>query len=199
MIRRSSHEVWSENLLVALWIIVKFLNIRTPEKICCSPPKIRTKWLYHRVMHPKDADGIANSVDPDQTAPLGASCRQRRLLRLCRCGGWSESVLYACHFVCFSVPHFQITRRVHNINTGVSLDDFFNGQFENCWWWNCLYFDIDWYLQFNSPGDHIVIVWGGLLRQREKSSKDKIDKNDKKISPPVRPLLQAQQALALPQ
>ena len=23
-------------------------------------------------MHPKDADGIANSVDPDQTAPLGA-------------------------------------------------------------------------------------------------------------------------------
>ena len=23
-------------------------------------------------MHPQDADGIANSVDPDQTAPLGA-------------------------------------------------------------------------------------------------------------------------------
>ena len=23
-------------------------------------------------MHPKDANGIANSVDPDQTAPLGA-------------------------------------------------------------------------------------------------------------------------------
>ena len=23
-----------------------------------------------RVMHPKDAEGIANSVDPDQTAPL---------------------------------------------------------------------------------------------------------------------------------
>ena len=23
-------------------------------------------------MHPKDAKGIANSVDPDQTAPLGA-------------------------------------------------------------------------------------------------------------------------------
>ena len=26
-------------------------------------------WLYHRVMCPNDADGIANSVDPDQTAP----------------------------------------------------------------------------------------------------------------------------------
>ena len=24
-------------------------------------------WLnYHRVIHPKDADGIANSIDPDQ-------------------------------------------------------------------------------------------------------------------------------------
>ena len=29
-------------------------------------------WLYHRVTSPKDAEGIANSVDPDQTAPLGA-------------------------------------------------------------------------------------------------------------------------------
>ena len=27
-------------------------------------------WLYHRVMSPHDADGMANSVDPDQTAPL---------------------------------------------------------------------------------------------------------------------------------
>ena len=25
-------------------------------------------WLYHRVMSPYDADGMANSVDPDQTA-----------------------------------------------------------------------------------------------------------------------------------
>ena len=29
-------------------------------------------WLYHRVMSPNDADGMANSEDPDQTAPLGA-------------------------------------------------------------------------------------------------------------------------------
>ena len=27
-------------------------------------------WLYHRVMSPNDADAMANSVDPDQTAPL---------------------------------------------------------------------------------------------------------------------------------
>ena len=29
-------------------------------------------WLYHRPMSPNDADGMANSVDPDQTAPLGS-------------------------------------------------------------------------------------------------------------------------------
>ena len=27
-------------------------------------------WLYHRVMSPNDAEGTANSVGPDQTAPL---------------------------------------------------------------------------------------------------------------------------------
>ena len=42
------------------------------QNICCNPPKIWTRWLYRRVMHSKDADKIANSVDPDQTAPLGA-------------------------------------------------------------------------------------------------------------------------------
>ena len=47
---------------------VKFLNIRTTEKNCCNPHKSRTKWLFHIVMRPKDAQGIANSVDPDQTA-----------------------------------------------------------------------------------------------------------------------------------
>ena len=31
-------------------------------------------WLYHRIMSQNDADGMANSVDPDQTAPLGAVC-----------------------------------------------------------------------------------------------------------------------------
>ena len=31
--------------------------------------KIWTMWLYHRVMSPNDADGMANNVDPDQTAP----------------------------------------------------------------------------------------------------------------------------------
>ena len=38
-------------------------------------------WLNHRVVSPNDADGMANSVDPDQTAPLGAV--------------WSGSALFA--------------------------------------------------------------------------------------------------------
>ena len=45
-------------------------------------------WLYHRVMSPNDADGMANSVDPDQTAPLiwvctvcsGISVRKLRII-----------------------------------------------------------------------------------------------------------------------
>ena len=50
--------------------VPKFLDAR---KHCCNLPKIQTKRpnLY-RVFHQKDADGIANSEDPDQTAPLGA-------------------------------------------------------------------------------------------------------------------------------
>ena len=54
-------------------------------------------WLYHRVVSPNDADGMANSVDPDQTAPLGAV--------------WSGSALFAqvclsenlgSHYTCIS-------------------------------------------------------------------------------------------------
>ena len=46
-------------------------------KTCYNHPKIWTRWLYHWLMCPKDAEGIANSVeiansvDPDQTAPPG--------------------------------------------------------------------------------------------------------------------------------
>ena len=42
--------------------------------VLCSQVALlhRTMQLYLRVMCPKDAEGIANNVDPDQTAPLGA-------------------------------------------------------------------------------------------------------------------------------
>ena len=32
-------------------------------------------WFYHREMHPTDADGMANSIDPDHTAG-SALCAQ---------------------------------------------------------------------------------------------------------------------------
>ena len=50
----------------------KFHRYSDTQKICCNHTKIWTMWLCHRVMSPNDADGMANSVDPDQTAPLGA-------------------------------------------------------------------------------------------------------------------------------
>ena len=42
------------------------------RKLCCNLPKIQTKRPNLRVFHQKDANEIANSEDPDQTAPLGA-------------------------------------------------------------------------------------------------------------------------------
>ena len=50
-------------------IYCKFPKYSDTQKICCNHTKIWTMWLYNRVMSPNDADGMANSVDPDQTAP----------------------------------------------------------------------------------------------------------------------------------
>ena len=59
----------------------KFPKYSDTQNICCIDSKIWTMWLYHGVMGPNDADGMANSVDPDQTAPVGAV--------------WSGSALFA--------------------------------------------------------------------------------------------------------
>ena len=47
---------------------VKIQKIRTSET--CA--EITLKWLCQRVLHPKDANGLANSVDPDRTARSGS-------------------------------------------------------------------------------------------------------------------------------
>ena len=47
--------------------VPKFSDAR---KLCCNLPKIQTKKPYLRVFRQKGANGIANSVDPDQTAQL---------------------------------------------------------------------------------------------------------------------------------
>ena len=49
--------------------VPKFLNAR---KLCFNLSKIQTKMPNLRIFCQKDANGIANSEDPDQTAPLGA-------------------------------------------------------------------------------------------------------------------------------
>ena len=49
--------------------VPKFSDAR---KLRFNLPKIQTKRLNLRVFPPKDATGIANSEDPDQTAPQGA-------------------------------------------------------------------------------------------------------------------------------
>ena len=49
--------------------VPKFSEAR---QLCCNQPKIQIKRPNLRVFCQKDANGIANSEDPDQTAPLGA-------------------------------------------------------------------------------------------------------------------------------
>ena len=41
-------------------------------KFRCNLPKIKTKRPNLKLFRQKDANGIANSEDPDQTAPLEA-------------------------------------------------------------------------------------------------------------------------------
>ena len=57
------------------------------RNICGKHPKIQTRWFYRKVMHPKDADGMTNSVDPDKTAPLFA--------QTCLGAVWFGSTLFA--------------------------------------------------------------------------------------------------------
>ena len=49
--------------------VPKFSDAR---KLCCNLQKIQAKRPKLRVFYQNDANGIANSEDPDQTAPLGA-------------------------------------------------------------------------------------------------------------------------------
>ena len=43
------------------------------KQLCCNLPTIQTKRPNLRVFREKDANGIANSEDPDQTAPTSGS------------------------------------------------------------------------------------------------------------------------------
>ena len=60
---------------------IKILKFGTPQTIAIIVLKIEKVWCNIALMHPKDADGMANSVDPDQTASSEAV--------------WSWSALFA--------------------------------------------------------------------------------------------------------
>ena len=62
----------NNNIVTGYDIYRKFPKYSDTPKNCCNHSKFWTMWLCHRVMSPNDADRMANSVDPDQTAPLGA-------------------------------------------------------------------------------------------------------------------------------
>ena len=49
--------------------VPKFSDVR---KLCCNLPKAQTTRPNLREFRQNGANGIANSEDPDQTAPLGA-------------------------------------------------------------------------------------------------------------------------------
>ena len=64
------HKYKTKSLACALYR--KFPKYSDTQKSCYNHSKIWTMWLYHREMSPNDADRMANSVDSDQTASLGA-------------------------------------------------------------------------------------------------------------------------------
>ena len=89
----SNFRVITTNFL-GVRIFRKFPKYSDAPKICCNDPKSWTRWHFLRVMHPKDAEEIANS--------LGAF--------------WSGSTLFAQ--TCLSVRklrkftvYFQVIRR----------------------------------------------------------------------------------------
>ena len=57
------------------WIVGYCKNPKNSDtrKVCGNHHKIQTRWLYRKVMHPKDAAGMVNSVDPDVGAVWSGS------------------------------------------------------------------------------------------------------------------------------
>ena len=58
---------------------IKVPKVLDARILCCNLVKIQTKRPNLRVFPQKDANGIANSEDPDQTAPQGLHCLSENL------------------------------------------------------------------------------------------------------------------------
>ena len=95
--------------------VLKFCKnpkISDTQKICCNHPKSWTRWLFLRVMHPKDAEGIPNSVDPDHsliwvcTVCSDLSVRKLRKITVLK---FCMVVCIAQKCWCFSFIFFQMS------------------------------------------------------------------------------------------
>ena len=81
-------------------------KISDMRKIYCNHPKSWTRWGFLRVIHPKDAEGITNSVDPDQTVWSGSALFAQTFLSenlgilRYKFPGWFSSLLGAGYLVC---------------------------------------------------------------------------------------------------
>ena len=68
-----------QGISILIWLnTVKILKFPTPKKFAVITLKVEQDGFFLRVMHLKDAEGIANSVDPDQEqSDLGLHCLLR--------------------------------------------------------------------------------------------------------------------------
>ena len=69
--------LWFLTYFACLYYVLKFDYRKSPKfwdarKLYCNLPKIQEKRSNLGVFRQKDANGMANSGDPDQTAPLVA-------------------------------------------------------------------------------------------------------------------------------
>ena len=65
-----SHDVAHIGVQLSVFLYCNYPKILDTRKNCCKYPKIGSVSFFYTVMGPKDVDGMANSVDTDQTAPL---------------------------------------------------------------------------------------------------------------------------------
>ena len=94
------------------YIYSKNSKIWDTSNNCHNCPKNRKVWCNIALMHPKDADGMANSVDPDQTASSEAVWFWSALFAETYLSQYIEFVRYLIRKKIFfsKVIHWEITQ-----------------------------------------------------------------------------------------
>ena len=125
---------------------LNFTKYLDTQKICWNHSKIWTMWLYHRVMSPNDAEGIANSVDPDQTRSSliwvctvcpSISIWKLRIITVCKNCIFTPKIHYIS-FLCYCAFCFMLKKWLACQNNGWSalFTDVNNPKFGIKWYWN---------------------------------------------------------------